>query len=136
MKILQDSVPATVQAAVVQLDDGLLDRERQSILKRSDDWWKSEHHTYGQLLRNAWSLWAPDTPLKRDAVKTYGISHADDISDLIMTWLRARVCGDPFDPIARCEFYKQHWQCMGMNALEAGGWRPDGRGPLLQQYPV
>ena len=36
----------------------------------------------GQGFRNDWSLWEADSPLKRDAVDTYKIAHADDISGL------------------------------------------------------
>lgn len=51
------------------------------------------------FLRNSWSLWATDSPIKRDAMEKYKISHADDISGLILEWVYAKVCGVKFDPL-------------------------------------
>lgn len=66
-----DIVPSTVEAAVDQLAD------------------PGGHHDVGLSIRNNWSLWDIDTPLKRDAVQRFGIAHADDISDLIRAWATA-----------------------------------------------
>lgn len=82
------------------------------------------HHTVGRFLRNAWSLWDPDTPLKRDAVKTYGIAHADDISGLMMAWVFNLVCGGPFDPQKECERFHKHWASLGTDSLTVAGWPP------------
>lgn len=84
----------------------------------------SVHFSAGMFVRNSWSLWAPDSPLKRDAVERYGIAHADDISGLIFDWVFAEVRGETFDPKKTCDRYHEHWRKYGTNSLEAGGWPP------------
>jgi len=133
MEIMQDVVPSTIKAAVAQLEHVLSDNQRNFILSNNDaSDWTLMHFGVGTSLRNSWSLWDPDTPLKRDAVRTYGIAHADDISGLIIAWLWAVVRGEPFDPLEHCQRYHRHWKHMGMTSLAAGGWRDDGSAPIQE----
>ena len=84
----------------------------------------SKHHIpAGQGLRNGWSLWEADSPLKRDAVDTCKIAHADDICGLILAWAFALAGNEPFDPQEHCLIYHEHWQRCGLTSLEAGGWK-------------
>jgi hypothetical protein len=50
-----------------------------------------------------------DSPLKRDAVNTYKISHSDDISGLILVWAFALARNEPFDPQEHCQLYHDYW---------------------------
>ncbi|MDM4019327.1 hypothetical protein QTN89_27985 [Roseiconus lacunae] len=72
-------------------------------------------------IRNQWSLWEVDSPLKRDAATQYGIAHADDISGLIIAWGKAIAAGDSFSPIEHCHLYHEHWKRMGTDSLFAAG---------------
>jgi hypothetical protein len=120
MKLDQDKVPSTIRAAVKMLVDSLSDEDLE-VVRATDT---SEHHfPVGQGLRNGWSLWEADSPLKRDAVKTYRIAHADDISGLILAWAFALARSELFDPQDHCLVYHEHWQRHGMTSLEAGGWK-------------
>lgn len=123
MKIDPDSVPATVEAAVDAVVDALSDSERHLISMAMTP--AVVHHTAGRFIRNSWSLWSPDSPIKRNAVERYKIAHADDISGLIFEWVWAKVRGTPFDPLEHVEGYHLHWlRTTGKTSLEAGGWPP------------
>jgi hypothetical protein len=115
--------PATIEEAVLMLY-ATLDREGEACIKDNPP--EAVHHGGGTQMRNNWGLWKQDSPLKLDAVKTYGIAHADDISGLITAWLWARERGEPFDPVAHCEVYKAHWKKHGISALDAGNFNEDG----------
>jgi hypothetical protein len=120
MQIDPDSVPSTVSDAVDMIVGSLSDEERDLIANTSEP--ASIHHTVGRFIRNSWSLWENDSPLKRDAVERYGIAHADDISGLIFHWVWSRIWEMEFDPVAHCQRYHDHWRRQGTNSLEAGGW--------------
>ena len=123
MKIDPDSVPSTVSEAVDRLYSALNVEEIEEIRKQHQ---LGSHHGFGTFLRNNWSLWG-DTPLKRDAVATYKIAHADDISSLIRDWVVAKVCAEKFDPYEVCERFHEHWQRYGTTSLEAAGWPPNSK---------
>ncbi len=81
MDLSKDKVPSSIEFTVRMLVDSLSDEDRRVVQSTE----ASEHHfPVGMGLRNDWSLWGADSPLKRDAVKTYGIAHADDIIGLIL----------------------------------------------------
>ena len=125
MTLDQDKVPSTVEFAARVLADSLSDDDRK-VVQSSE---AGEHHfLVGKELRNDWSLWGVDSPLKRDAVNTYGIAHADDISDLILAWAFALARSEPFDPQVHCQTYHDHWSKYGLTSLEAGGWREPEEG--------
>lgn len=114
----RDSVPSTVESAAHQLAESLTDEDRERI--RSGE--ETDHFGTGLSVRNDWSLWEPDSPLKRDAVATYGIANADDISGLIRAWANAMVRGFEFDPAAHCQTYRNHRARYETDPLTAGGW--------------
>ncbi len=111
----QDTVPATMLQAVEMLDASLSPEAREALQRL-----EMSHHGVGQYLRNNWSLWEWDTPLKNDCIATYKIAHADDMSGLLIAWTMARVRGQDFDPIAYCERFHEHWRREGMTSIEAG----------------
>ena len=119
---LFQSVPSTVKMAVDMIVSRLTDEDRKAILASKES--HCVHHTIGRYLRNNWSLWEPDTPLKRDAVNSYGIAHPDDISGLILSWVWAKVHERPFDPVEAVKVYHEHWKKAGIDSLTAGGWPP------------
>lgn len=130
MKLSEGCVPSTVKSAVDTIVDALSKEDRKAIetAKKTGYGSAAIHHGYGSWLRNFWGLWKPDSPLKRDAVNTYGIAHADDISGLILAWVMSIVCDYPFDPVQECERFHEHWKRYGnMTSLQAGGWPPQKR---------
>lgn len=123
MKIDQDFVPSTIEAAVDHIVKVLEEDELKFIVQENGST-AVIHHTAGRYMRNTWSLWSPDTPLKRDAVNKYLIAHPDDISGLIFDWVFAKVRGESFDPQECCNRFHEHWKQYGQTSLEAGGWPP------------
>ena len=126
MEIDQDTVPSSVEAAVDSIIV-LLGDEDYAAFENPCVTNATVHHTIGRYLRNEWSLWGDDTPLKRDAVEKYGIAHADDISALIIEWVFVKIQGDEFDAIGYCRCFHDHWESYGTNSLAAGGWPPGGQ---------
>ena len=121
MRINEDFVPSTVEAAVRHIVESISDEERDLIQEDRDVGFKV-HHTIGRYIRNNWSLWEKGTPLKEDAVHTYGIAHADDISGLIIDWVAALVRADDFDPQVACQRFHAHWKKLETDSLKAGGY--------------
>lgn len=121
MQIDQDSVPSTIEQAVDAIVAAVEPADRQVIIESSNPATQA-HHGLGRYLRNNWSLWEADSPLKRDAVATYRIAHADDISALILDWACAKIRAESFDPMEACERFHRHWAALGKTSLEAGGW--------------
>lgn len=81
----------------------------------------------GMGMRNGWNLWAPETPIKRDAVDNYGIAMAYDLSLLITDWAQAMLDGVPFDPQAYCrKTFDEHWKRYNNTSLGAGDYNEDG----------
>lgn len=109
MKLNQDRVPSSVLRAVFDIVTALEPDEVSTILTTNP----SDHHSsVGMHIRNSWSLWEEDTPLKRDFQKQYGLwGHADDISGLLLEALWARVNKE--DEVKRmntcADRFKRHW---------------------------
>ena len=116
----QDSVPSTIEKAVQSIVERLTDNDKASILDSN----ASQHHfSVGRYIRNEWSLWSHDSPLKRDAAETYKIAHPDDISGLILDWVFALVKEEDFDPQQCCERFHNHWKAYNQTSLEAGNYK-------------
>jgi hypothetical protein len=126
VKLDPDSVPKTVEGAVDALIASLSEPEREAVEVSSG---AEFHFGAGMHVRNSWSLWEPDSPLKRDAVERFSIAHADDISGLIWAWAAAKLRGQPFDPAQECEIFHEHWRRYGMTSLQAGEWPPKKEQP-------
>lgn len=120
MNIDPDKVPATIEESVKTLVASLSEEDVKYIKTLENHY--SCHFSAGMAIRNNWSLWSPDSPLKRDAVDKYKIAHADDISGLMFAWVWALVREEPFDPLKHVEVYHTHWKNYHTTSLEAGGW--------------
>lgn len=117
-------VPSTIAEAVDNIVAGADEEERKYIKESTPE---SNHFFGGMAMRNGWKLWEKETPLKRDAVETYKIAHADDISSLILDWAWAKVRGEEFDAASACERFHTHWrEQSGMSSLQAGGYHDTG----------
>ena len=141
-RLNEDRVPATIEEAAKQLADSYDEEGKEYIRSlplrtrvvryphgseaRVNEVVADVSHFTGMHLRNSWSLWEPDSPIKLDAVKNYSIAMADDLSMLIFEWSYALVRGEHFDPQHFCHIFHAHWARSGMTSLEAGGWPPKG----------
>jgi hypothetical protein len=119
-----DFVPSTIKEAVEHLVAHLEPHEVEFIQTAPPS---AAHFGGGMALRNDWSLWEKETPLKRDAVENYKIAHADDLSGLILAWTWSIVRKESFSPLAYCTRFHNHWNAMGTTSLQAGGYSDEGR---------
>ncbi len=124
-----DTVPSSIEAAVNHLIDNIPEDEKDFV--RNNDQINC-HFTLGRFLRNEWSLWENDSPLKRDAVRLYQIAHPDDISGLILAWTWAKIRNETFDPVSHCQTYHTHWKNQGLTSLQAAGWLEEPDNPIKQ----
>lgn len=124
MPYSQDFVPSTIKEAVDHIVAHLDENELTTIRGNPDS--GCVHFFGGMAMRNNWSLWEKETPLKRDAIETYRIAMADDLSGLIMAWVWAIVRGEDFDPFQHVARYHEHWKRYGTTSLGAGGYNEDG----------
>lgn len=120
MKVNENIVPSTIEKAVELIVNSLEPQDIEIILKAQNSY--GCHFGIGRYFRNSWSLWENDSPLKRDAVRTYKIAHADDISGLILEWVFCKVKNISFNPQEYVERFHKHWAQYGMTSLKAGNW--------------
>ncbi len=141
----EDYVPSTMEEAVDHMVARLSDSDREEIRRRWEKI-KSEkpiifrvdvngvskeremrrsimaasHFFTGMQIRNSWSFWKWNTPIKRDCIEKYQIAHADDMSGLLLEWVAHKAIGEPFDPVEHCQGYHEHWADYGQTSIEAG----------------
>jgi len=76
-------IPTTLQEALQELESQLEDEEKEKIRNLGEDEFVTLSHMFmGQKLRNLW-LYPKDSPL-REFFKAEGLSHEDDMSDIIL----------------------------------------------------
>lgn len=78
------------------------------------------HHSLGAYLRNEWNLWWYDGhdmkgwPKKQPKIKSYfesiGITHADDISSIILTSLHRTLHDKDLNINSQVKIYHKHWK--------------------------
>lgn len=116
MKLNPDAVPATYGAAVAAFRAALTPDDLASLLRHGSARaaLACAHHSGGQYIRNAWSLWDQDTPLLRD-MKAKGLFHADDISSAIIMEAIADMFGERFDLEAHVRHCREHWLAINVD---------------------
>ena len=83
----------------------------------------STHFMSGMFIRNTWFLWWfpnngykgwPETQPPLNAwFETIGITHADDMSSILLTCLHRSLTGKEYDLDKQVEHYKKHWKKNG-----------------------
>lgn len=121
---LENYSPRTLYGAVGIIVNNLDESEWKLIKDQGVSW---THFSFGMALRNAWGLWQ-DSELAQYFKKEFGLTHADDMSGLILLGVECAVQRKAFDPWAEAEKYKQHWREMEAAMPESGGQSgtPDG----------
>lgn len=71
------------------------------------------HHGLGQWLRNNWGLWESKNSLCQWFQNEHDITHADDMSSLILGEAVARMRGEIFDFVGAVERFHEHWKRYG-----------------------
>lgn len=114
MKLNKNIVPSTLDEAVIEILSNLSEEDKKNI--RNTD--SSLHHfSIGMYLRNNWSLWEENTPIKNHFKNVYGLSHADDLSGIILDAVFCDTKGIPRNTNKLVERYKKHWISSGVDPL-------------------
>jgi hypothetical protein len=103
-----DRVPATLDEALEIILSRMPEQDRLYLEACEKDPSPRFHFQLGMSLRNDWSLWEKDIPL----VKWYnerGITHADDMSAIILTSIWRRVRGADLELEGQIKSYQDYW---------------------------
>lgn len=105
--LFTDHSPATLEEAIDIIVSNLNEEEREAVtMTESCEF----HHDFGQSMRNNWGLWDAKSKLSRHFKKRFKLSHADDMSRMILEGVYALVKGEEFSPEEEAEAYLQYWR--------------------------
>jgi thymidylate synthase (FAD) len=100
-----DAVPVDIASAVDTLVAQLGAEDKAALRAKG---YLPFHQTLGRWVRNAWGLWSGG-PLK-DHLTAAGLTHADDMSSVVLGALVARLRGTEFDLGAAVARYRRFWE--------------------------
>jgi hypothetical protein len=103
-----DIVPATLDEALEIILSRMPEQDRLYLEGCEKDPSPRFHFQLGMSLRNDWSLWEKGMPL----VKWFnerGITHADDMSAIILTSIWSRARGVDLDLEGQIKSYQDYW---------------------------
>lgn len=106
-----DVVPSNLNQALEILDT--LEEEDKRNLKEEGH--IGVHFSLGWYLRKYWSLWEKDTPLVL-WFKEKEISHADDMSSIILEAYACKLRGTEYDINSHISSIKKHWKSFGLES--------------------
>ena len=107
MAIEFSPTPATWQEAVERICNGLSENEKSELREHG---YAAFHHGVGTTLRNRWQLWDESTPLAISFKEEFGITHADDLSGILLQSAEAIAHGRACDYHGWANVYKEHWE--------------------------
>lgn len=67
------------------------------------------HSGFARDVRNGWKLWDRNQPLVKHCRERFKVTHADDISGLVMSAFFGRVRGEKVDLETIAEDYRENW---------------------------
>lgn len=105
----QDRVPVNLNEAVDIIKNGL----SPEAIKWMES--SSPHETHfglGMYIRNAWSLWNPDTLIVKWFEGKYGLTHADDISGIILDCVWQDIKNQPRRDEQLAKDNKIYWEVL------------------------
>lgn len=109
MNIDQDKVPSTPSEALQMFISALTDEEKRALKDIDENQIAIFHHTWGQDIRENWSMWEPETILW-NSFKSMGITHADDMSKIILVSAYRTLHGNPIKLKEQINKYQDYWQ--------------------------
>lgn len=105
-------VPRSLEEAVEALVTVLTPIERDFILRMSRP---LAQKGLGFLARQQWNLSDPDSPLVRWFIEHCGVSHAQDLSALLMDALWSRLHEEPAQTQELADRLQQEWRGLGLD---------------------
>lgn len=109
MNLNQDKVPINLEEAVTILKEGLTAEDTAEIKKPKFNA-AQVHFSVGRMLRNEWTLWDKETILVKWFERNYGLTHADDVSGLILDCLVRDIRGEPRQDKELANKFIEHWK--------------------------
>lgn len=109
MRLNMDKVPVTIEEAVDDIISGMTEEELAFAAGVDEGFFlAATHHHLGQALRNEWSLWEDDSPLK---LAFFGIQiyHPDDMTGIILSCVHRTMMDKPSDIPQQVEKYHAYW---------------------------
>jgi hypothetical protein len=111
-------IPETMEDAIDVMLIELAETARMQIKNGDFSSPAALHHGYGTALRNDFGLWDAKSPLTQHFRTRFGLGHADDISDLLIEGMFAKIKGDVFDPEPLVERKKAQWAALKVDAMD------------------
>jgi hypothetical protein len=105
----QDKVPMNLDEAVAMLK-AKIPSDFVEFVKRTNS--SAVHFGLGMQIRNDWSLWDIENPLVKWFEKEYNITHADDISGIILDCLWQDIKGLPRRDRIQAENTNKYWEAL------------------------
>jgi hypothetical protein len=119
--------PKTIEEAMKFLHETDLAQQMRGCRSMHD--MPGLHHTVGMSLRNQWGLWH-GSELAKYFVQVMGLTHADDMSGLLLEKLFAEVHGKPFIAGKLAFKYQSHWRQHTGETFPAVEWAKGLRAPV------
>ena len=104
-----DKVPMNLDEAVESIKSEM-PPDFIEFVKKSNS--SGVHFGLGMQIRNDWSLWDLENPLVKWFDKEYGITHADDISGLILDCVWQDIKGLPRRDREQADKTKKYWDVL------------------------
>lgn len=108
MNIDLDSVPSSISEALQMFLNALTDEEKKTLTEIEEDDICVFHHSWGEDIRNEWSMWKKETPLV-NSFKEIGISHADDMSGIVLRSAHRKLNKNPIRLGEQVKQYQDYW---------------------------
>jgi hypothetical protein len=108
MNINLDVVPVSVSESLQMFLEALTEEEKKALKEIGEDDIALFHFTWGQDIRNEWSMWEKDTPLV-NSFKTLGITHADDMSGIILKSAHRQLNKKPIKLNEQVKQFQNYW---------------------------
>ncbi len=100
--------PSSIDAAIIQIIKVLQDHS--SMWSEDEDTFVTHlHHNLGQDIRNFWGLWSQDSELYKVLAGMFMLSHADDLSSLLLIAAYRTYNELPLDLEEEAAKYHEHW---------------------------
>lgn len=116
-------LPDTLEEAIDLLKTFYKEEIPEILGMTESDFVVGSHHAGGQFIRNQWQLWwheghgYPGWSGKKPKLNAWfnglGITHADDMSSIIMTCLYRNLKGQEYEVDKQVEKYKEFWKGEG-----------------------
>jgi len=100
-------IPSTLEDSIQHLDKLLEKDTIEKIQSASEDEINQFHMGLGMWMRNNWGLWKGSDLAKW--FNTKGITHADDMSGIIITSYWRHLHNKPIDLDSQINSYKEFW---------------------------